>query len=152
RAAGRGLDQAHAGLRRTAHPGARTLSHRGDVARAGRAGGRAGLRGLRHNAPGSCRSGTRSRARPGRAPGMRLAGALLILAALAGSGHAQEGMFLTEEQAPRAVFPDADRVTRSDVDSTPALRERISAHLSGGQPSLWEERYPVFAVSHGDTV
>src|SRR5262249_61218564 len=60
-------------------------------------------------------------------------------------------MFLTDEQAPRAVFPDAERIVRSEVDSTAALRERITAHLSGGQPSLWEERYTVFDVSRGGT-
>jgi len=83
---------------------------------------------------------------------MRFGGALLLLAVLAGAARAQEGMFLTEEQAPRAVFPDADHVARRDVASTPALRDRITAHLSGVQPSLWEERYAVFAVSRGDTV
>jgi hypothetical protein len=82
---------------------------------------------------------------------VKLAGVLLLLAALAGLARAQEGMFLTEEQAPNAVFPDADRVVRRDVDSTPALRERINAHLSGSQPSLWEERYTVFDVSRGGT-
>ena len=82
---------------------------------------------------------------------MKLAGAFLLLAVLAAPARAQEGMFLTDEQAPTAVFPDAERIVRREVDSTAALRERITAHLSGGQPSLWEERYTVFDVSRGGT-
>lgn len=82
---------------------------------------------------------------------MKLAGALLLLVVLVASARAQEGMFLTDEQAPNAVFPDAERVVRREVDSTAALRERITAHLSGGQPSLWEERYTIFDVSRGGT-
>jgi hypothetical protein len=76
---------------------------------------------------------------------------LLLLALASGSARAQEGMFLTEEQAPKAVFPDGDRVVRHDVESTPALRERITAGLDGSQPSLWEERYAVFDVARGGT-
>lgn len=82
---------------------------------------------------------------------MKLAGALLLLVVLVASARAQEGMFLTDEQAPNAVFPDAERVVRREVDSTAALRERITAHLSSGQPSLWEERYTIFDVSRGGT-
>jgi len=38
---------------------------------------------------------------------VKLAGAFLLLAVLAAPARAQEGMFLTDEQAPTAVFPDA---------------------------------------------
>lgn len=82
---------------------------------------------------------------------MTRAAVLLLLALASGSARAQEGMFLTEEQAPKAVFPDGDRVVRHDVESTPALRERITAGLDGSQPSLWEERYAVFDVARGGT-
>jgi hypothetical protein len=75
---------------------------------------------------------------------------VLILLALAAPVCAQEGEFLSEQEAPRAVFPDADRFVRLDVESTPALRERMTARLDGTQPSLWEERYAVFTASRGD--
>ena len=53
----------------------------------------------------------------------------------------QEGVFLSEDQAPAAVFPDADRFARAEVESTPALRERMTRRASTAvQPSLWEER------------
>jgi hypothetical protein len=79
-------------------------------------------------------------------------GILLVLAALvvpAAPVRGQEGVFLTEEAAPGAVFPDADRFERRDVESTPALREKMAARLDGARPSLWEERYAVFAASRG---
>jgi FMN-binding domain len=82
---------------------------------------------------------------------MTRAAVLLLLAVVCGPARAQEGMFLTEEQAPKAVFPDGDRVVRHDVESTPALRERITAGLDGSLPSLWEERYAVFDVARGGT-
>jgi Na+-translocating ferredoxin:NAD+ oxidoreductase RnfG subunit len=79
---------------------------------------------------------------------------LLIVALLVASTtavRAQEGVFLSEQDAPAAVFPEADRFVRQDVESTAALRQRMAARLAGAQPSLWEERYPVFAASRGDT-
>ncbi len=78
--------------------------------------------------------------------------ALVLLTLVLGTpAGAQEGVFLAEEQAPAAVFPDADRFARQDVDSSSELRERIAARLDGARPSLWEERYTVFAASRGDT-
>jgi hypothetical protein len=64
---------------------------------------------------------------------------------------AQEGVFLSEEQAPAAVFPDADHFARLEVESTPELRARMRAGLGGVQPSLWEERYVVFTATRGTT-
>ena len=64
---------------------------------------------------------------------------------------AQEGVFLREEQAPAAVFPGADHFARVEVESTPELRERMSAGLDGVHPSLWEERYVVFTARRGTT-
>lgn len=82
---------------------------------------------------------------------MRLGLLLCLLAALAAPVRAQEGVFLSEQEAPAAVFPDADRFERQDVDSTPALRERMAARLDGTNTSLWEERYAVFAASRASS-
>src|SRR5262249_15629613 len=97
------------------------------------------------------RAVARSTTRLGRPSRVKLAGAFLLLAVLAAPARAQEGMFLTDEQAPTAVFPDAERIVRREVDSTSALRERITAHLSGGQPCLWRARAAVLGVSGGAT-
>jgi len=74
---------------------------------------------------------------------------VLLALALAGPAWAQEGQFLSEQQAPGAVFPDADHFDRQDVESTPELRERMTHQLDGTQPSMWEERYAVFTASRG---
>jgi hypothetical protein len=67
----------------------------------------------------------------------------LLLAALAVRAAAQEGVFLSEAEAPGAVFPDADRFERREVVVTPELQARIAARLDGTTPSVWEERYVV---------
>ena len=69
----------------------------------------------------------------------------------ASSVRGQAGVFLSEQQAPAAVFPDADHFARFEVESTPQLRERMSSALDGVHPSLWEERYVVFTATRGTT-
>jgi Na+-translocating ferredoxin:NAD+ oxidoreductase RnfG subunit len=81
-----------------------------------------------------------------------LAAVLTAVAGPAARAHAQEGQFLTDVEAPKAVFPQADRVERHDVTSTPALRDRMLAKLAGTTPSLWEATYPLFHVWHGSEV
>jgi len=75
---------------------------------------------------------------------------LLVLAAV--PAGAQEGQFLSEVEAPHAVFPDADSVTRSEVEVTPALRDAVSARLDGVHASVWESRWVVFRAEHGGTL
>ncbi len=73
----------------------------------------------------------------------------LAMTVSAVSARAQEGQFLDEQQAPGAVFPDADHFERQDVESTPALRDKMMHELDGTQPSMWEEHYAVFTASRG---
>lgn len=75
----------------------------------------------------------------------------LFLVALA-SGHVParaDEVYLTPEEAPAAVFPDADRFERSEVAATPALRDRVRRRLGGLKPSVWEESYPLAAAFRG---
>jgi Na+-translocating ferredoxin:NAD+ oxidoreductase RnfG subunit len=60
--------------------------------------------------------------------------------------YAQEGVFLTEAQAPAAVFPQATSFERTVVPSTPELQAKIQARLGTLQPSLWEKEYIVFTA------
>jgi hypothetical protein len=76
----------------------------------------------------------------------RLAATLALLAAT--TAWSQEGVFLAEADAPKAVFHDADAVTRDDVLVTADLRARVTAALGGAPPSMWEERWIVFRVAH----
>jgi hypothetical protein len=66
------------------------------------------------------------------------------------SAHAQEGNFLSEGEAAKAVFPAADTLERRAVAATPALRERVQQHLGSVVPSMWEDTWVIFTASdHG---
>jgi hypothetical protein len=60
--------------------------------------------------------------------------------------HAQEGVYLTEAEAPRVVFPHATAFERTVVPATPELRARVQALLGTIKPSLWEPEYIVFTA------
>lgn len=59
----------------------------------------------------------------------------------------QEGVFLRAEDAPRALFPDADGVAERRVPATPELRRRIETLLGPSRTTLWEHEYLTFSVS-----
>lgn len=81
---------------------------------------------------------------------MRVLAGLIILVA-AGAARGQEGVFLTEADAPKAVFRDADTIAREDVVATAERRARVTTALGGALPSMWEERWIVFRVARGGT-
>lgn len=60
----------------------------------------------------------------------------------------QEGMFLTEEQAPGAVFPDADTFTRDVIPATAELQTHMRAILGAIELTVWEPEYVVFKATH----
>ena len=74
---------------------------------------------------------------------------VLLLAATTRPAAAQEGVFLSESEAPAAVFPGADRYDRIEIAATDALRARMRTHLTV-TPSVWEERYVAFRVWRRD--
>lgn len=71
---------------------------------------------------------------------------------LAQAGRAQEGVFLSEEQAPAAVFPEADSWTRQVLPATAELRHGMRALLASSQPSIWEDQYVTFKALRGGAV
>lgn len=84
--------------------------------------------------------------------------ALCTLLALTATIHkdarpvwAQEGVFLTEEQAPAAVFPEADHFTRRVIPTTPDLQAQIRATLAPTEPSVSEDQYVLFDASRTAT-
>ena len=58
----------------------------------------------------------------------------------------QEGVFLSEADAPKAVFPKADAIERVEIAPTPERRARVTSRL-GAPPSTWEDRWIVFRVA-----
>ncbi|MBY0276308.1 FMN-binding protein [Candidatus Binatia bacterium] len=82
---------------------------------------------------------------------------LLVLACVATTAvtaraDEAEQKLLTIEQAPGAVFPDADRFERRDVPLTPELRTAIQARMGSVKPSLWEATLVTFTAHKGDGV
>ena len=64
----------------------------------------------------------------------------------------QEGVFLKEEEAARAVFPDADSFERRVIQSSEELRAKIRQRLGNTKTSLWESAYPTFIARKGKTL
>ena len=81
---------------------------------------------------------------------MRALVGVLVLVAV-GAAWGQEGVFLSDAAAPKAVFRDADTVVRHDVPVTPERRAKVTAELGGKLPSTWEEQWVVFDVARGAT-
>jgi hypothetical protein len=79
----------------------------------------------------------------------RLAGVMVLLAATA--AWSDEGVFLTETEAPKAVFHDADGFTRREVVVTPERRAEVAGALGGTPPSMWEDRWIVVEAERGGT-
>lgn len=82
---------------------------------------------------------------------------MALLAALCAAGprrlvRAQEGVFLTDEQAPAAVFGDAGAFVREVVTATSEMRDRVRHLLGPIEPSVWEEEYVTFKASRGGTL
>jgi len=78
----------------------------------------------------------------------------LLIALMAMPARAQQDttVYLTLDDAPKAVFPGA-QIERKDVPATPAFRDRLKARLGRLQPSVWEPTYVTFtARQHGQII
>ncbi|HUE39495.1 MAG TPA: FMN-binding protein, partial [Candidatus Binatia bacterium] len=70
--------------------------------------------------------------------------------ALAGVGRAvADDTYLSEADAPAAVFPTADRFERSEVKSTSDLRARVVQRLGDVKPTVWETSYKIATAFAG---
>ena len=65
---------------------------------------------------------------------------------------AQEGIFLKEEDAPKAVFPDASSFERKVIHSSDELRAKIAQRMGKAKTSLWEESYVTFIAKKGEAI
>ena len=64
----------------------------------------------------------------------------------------QEGVFVREEEAPKAVFPDATAWERRVIPSTPELKQKIQERMGRTKTSLWEGTYVSFVARNGATI
>jgi hypothetical protein len=78
--------------------------------------------------------------------------AAVLLVVLAGVAGGQEGAFLSESQAPAAVFPKASRFERLEYAPTDALKTQVAAGMSDAPPSVWETRWVVYRAFRDDAV
>jgi hypothetical protein len=62
----------------------------------------------------------------------------------------QEGVFLKEEEAPKAVFPEATSFERRVIRSTEELKEKMRQRMGKTRTSVWEDSYVTFAAKKGD--
>lgn len=81
-----------------------------------------------------------------------LAPLLLLLFALPLLAPCQEGLFLKEEEAPKAVFPEATAFERQAIPSGPELREKLKQKMGRSRTSLWESSYVVFTAKKGQAL
>ncbi len=65
---------------------------------------------------------------------------------------AQEGIFLKEAEAPKAVFPDATSSERRVIRPSEGLKEKIQQRLGKTKTSVWEDSYVTFIAKKGDAV
>ena len=65
---------------------------------------------------------------------------------------AQEGIFLKEDEAPRAVFPQATSFERKVIRSSEPLREKLQQRMGKTKTSIWEDFYVTFIAKKGDAI
>jgi Na+-translocating ferredoxin:NAD+ oxidoreductase RnfG subunit len=69
---------------------------------------------------------------------------------LPGVSYAQEGVFLSESEAPASVFPQATDFERNVTPATPELQAKLRALLGDLRPSLWEPAYIIYTARQRD--
>src|SRR5262245_22378490 len=84
---------------------------------------------------------------------MRTLFAITVVAGLAAApsraGQEATTVYLTLDQAPKALFPGA-QIARKDVPSTHEFQEKLKSRLQRITPTVWEPTYITFAASQDD--
>ncbi|MCP5113780.1 MAG: FMN-binding protein [bacterium] len=70
----------------------------------------------------------------------------------AASAPAAVDVYLSLEDAPRAVFPEADSIERRDVSADDGLRRRMRRLIGRTKPSVWEPFYISYTARKGGEV
>ena len=65
---------------------------------------------------------------------------------------AADDVYLTLEEAPRTVFPNADSIERRDIQSSEEFKDEIRALIGRAQPTIWEPYYITFVAKKNGEV
>ena len=74
---------------------------------------------------------------------------LLVLVAAPGRAQQDTTVYLTLDQAPKSVFPDA-QIERKDIPSNEEFREKLKSALGRVTPTVWEPKYVTFVAARLD--
>jgi len=77
---------------------------------------------------------------------------LFLFPAFPRSAPCQEGVFLKEEEAPKAVFPEATAFERRVIPSDAKLQETIKQRMNPAKTSFWEPSYITFIAKKGSSI
>ncbi|MDP3940378.1 MAG: FMN-binding protein [Deltaproteobacteria bacterium] len=72
--------------------------------------------------------------------------------AVAPGAASDEEVYLTPEEAPGLLFPEATSINLERARLTPALREEIGKRIAPTRPSLWEPSVPVYLAKKEGSV
>src|SRR3989304_8810098 len=75
-----------------------------------------------------------------------------LLLALHYPAYGREKIYLSEQEAPKMVFPEAEEFEIRVVESTPDLREKIKSLIGKVEPSIWEKEYKTFIAKKDSKV
>ncbi len=78
--------------------------------------------------------------------------AFFLLFAFHHPAYVAEKIYLSEEEAPKMVFPEADEFEIRVVESTPELREKVKGLIGKVEPSIWEKEYKTFIAKKDSKV
>jgi hypothetical protein len=68
------------------------------------------------------------------------------------AARGQEEIFLKEDEAPKAVFPEATSYERKVVRSSEDWKAKIAERMGRTKTSLWENSYVTFVAKKGETI
>ena len=81
-----------------------------------------------------------------------LSGCLAWLTPLASGQGNGTTVYLTVEQAPKTIFPEADQFERKDIPVTPELSKKLRQLASPAKPTIWEPFYMTFIARKGGEI
>lgn len=85
---------------------------------------------------------------------MQLMGLLMTASCVPSSVWGQERVqvYLSVEEAPKVIFPEADHWERKDIRVTQVLANQLKQMVGRAKPSIWEPNYITFIATKEDKI